>query len=49
MEIPNPKCQNPNKLQYPIPKLMETPFRGIILLHLVIGKLDIIWDLELGI
>jgi hypothetical protein len=42
MEIPNPKFQNPNKLQLPIPKLMRRLFHDLILRHLAIGLLDII-------
>jgi hypothetical protein len=49
MEIPNPKFQNPNKLQYPIPKLMKKLSHDLILCHLVIGQLNIIWGLVLGI
>jgi hypothetical protein len=43
MEIPNPKFQNPNKLQLPINKLMKRVFYELILCQLVIGLLDIIW------
>ncbi len=37
------KFQNPNKLQYPIPKLMKKLSHDLILCHLVIGQLNIIW------
>jgi hypothetical protein len=36
MEIPNPKLQNPNKLQYPIPKFMKRLFHGLILCHVAV-------------
>jgi len=37
MKIPNPKFQDPNKLQLPIPKLTKRLSRDLILCRLVIG------------
>jgi hypothetical protein len=48
MEIPNPKFQNPNKLQRPIPKLIRKLSYDLILYHLVIGQLNIICCLPAG-
>ncbi len=49
MEIPNPKFQNPNKLLHPIPKLMKKFSHNLISCHLVIGQLNIIRGLVLGV